>query len=171
MFSPYFFQMTPIGGKRDISSTKVKSAPNRPNSYTANVDSHSQNVTVTDEAQYQNVTATVSKCYSDSIKMLPNNKDNNKKNNKDNYLPTNNCYRDELRPIPIGARVVRTTLHQYANLLRAVGVLPTLNYIRKLERQILTHPERNYPNHYKTIVTWAREDFRIGARGEEILKS
>ena len=137
MFSPYFFQMTPIGGKRDISSTKVKSAPNRPNSYTANVDSHSQNVTVTDEAQYQNVTvtdeaqyqnvtATVSKCYSDSIKMLPNNKDNNKKNNKDNYLPTN-CYAlEELRSIPIGERLVRMTIHQYANLLRAVGVLPTL---------------------------------------------
>ena len=185
--------------------TKVKSAPNRPNSYTANLDSHSQNVTVTeeaqcqnvtvtdeaqyqnvtvtdeaqyqnvtvtDEAQYQNVTATVPKCYSESIKMLPNNKDNNKKNNKDNYLPTN-CYalEEELRPIPIGERVVRMTIHEYANLLRAVGVLPTLNYIRKLERQILTYPERNYPNHYKTIVTWAREDFRIGARGEEILKS
>ena len=103
--------------------------------------------------------------------MLPNNKDNNKKNNKDNYLPTN-CYAlEELRSIPIGERVVRMTIHEYANLLRAVGVLPTLNYIRKLERQILTHPERNYLNHYKTIVTRAREDFRIGARGEEILKS
>ena len=101
--------------------------------------------------------------------MLPNNKDNNKKNNKDNYLPTN-CYAlEELRPIPIGERAVRMTIHRYANLLRAVGVLPTLNYIRKLERQILTYPERNYPNHYKTIVTWAREDFRIDARGEEIL--
>ena len=76
--------------------------------------------------QYQNVTVTVSKCYSESIKMLPNNKDNNKKNNKDNYLPTN-CYTlEELRPIPIGERVVRMTIHQYANLLRAVGVLPTL---------------------------------------------
>ena len=172
MFSPYFFQMTPIGGKRDISSTKVKSAPNRPNSYTANVDSHSQNVTVTDEAQYQNVTvtdeaqyqnvtATVSKCYSDSIKMLPNNKDNNKEDNKNNYLPTN-CYTlEELRPIPIGERSVRLTFHQYASLIRAIGVGHTIDYIRKLDRQITAHPERTYPNHYKTIITWAREDYRI----------
>ena len=147
--------------------TKVKSAPNRPHSYTANVDSHSQNVTVTDEAQYQNVTATVSKCYSDSIKMLPNNKDNNK---EDNYLPTNNCYIDELRPIAIGERSVRLTLHQYVSLLRAIGVLPAIDYIRKLDRQITAHPERTYPNHYKTIVTWARRDYRIDARGEEILE-
>ena len=151
--------------------TKVKSAPNRPNSYTANVDSHSQNVTVTDEAQYQNVTATVSKCYSDSIKMLPNNKDNNKEDNKDNYLPTNNCYRDELRPIEIGNGTVRLTLHQYVSLLRAIGVLPAIDYIRKLDRQITAHPERTYPNHYKTIVTWAREDYRIDARAEKILES
>ena len=96
--------------------------------------------------------------------------DNNKEDNKDNYLPTNNCYRDELRPIAIGERSVRLTLHQYVSLLRAIGVLPAIDYIRKLDRQITAHPERTYPNHYKTIITWARQDYRIDARGEEILE-
>ena len=97
--------------------------------------------------------------------------DNNKEDNKDNYLPTNNCYRDELRPIEIGEWSVRLTLHQYVSLLRAIGVLPAIDYIRKLDRQITSHPERTYPNHYKTIITWARQDYRIDARGEEILES
>ena len=151
--------------------TKLKSSPNRPSVYTANLNAIDQNVTVTDEAQYQNVTATVSECYGDSTKMLHNNKDNNKEDNKDNYLPTNNCYRDELRPIEIGNGTVRLTFHQYASLIRAIGVQPTIDYIRKLDRQITVHPERTYPNHYKTIVTWAREDFRIDSRAEEILES
>ena len=103
--------------------------------------------------------------------MDPNNKDNNKEDNKDNYLPTNNCYRDELRPIAIGERSVRLTFHQYASLIRAIGVQPTIDYIRKLDRQITAHPERTYPNHYKTIITWARQDYRIDARGEEILEN
>ena len=87
--------------------------------------------------------------------------DNNKEDNKDNYLPTNNCYRDELRPIEIGNGTVKLTFHQYASLIRAIGVGPTIDYIRTLDRQITAHPERTYPNHYKTIVTWAREDYRI----------
>ena len=151
--------------------TKLKSSPNRPSVYTANLNAIDQNVTVTDEAQYQNVTATVSECYGDSTKMLHNNKDNNKEDNKDNYLPTNNCYRDELLPIEIGEWSVRMTLHQYVCLLRAIGILPAIDYIRKLDRQITVHPERTYPNHYKTIVTWARQDYRIDARAEEILES
>ena len=97
--------------------------------------------------------------------------DNNKEDNKDNYLPTNNCYRDELRPIEIGEWSVRLTLHQYVCLLRAIGILPAIDYIRKLDRQITSHPERTYPNHYKTIITWARQDYRIDARAEEILES
>ena len=87
--------------------------------------------------------------------------DNNKEDNKDNYLPTNNCYRDELRPIEIGNGTVKLTFHQYASLIRAIGVEATIDYIRTLDRQITSHPERTYPNHYKTIVTWAREDYRI----------
>lgn len=97
--------------------------------------------------------------------------DNNKEDNKDNYLPTNNCYRDELRPIEIGNGTVKLTFHQYASLIRAIGVGPTIDYIRTLDRQITAHPERTYPNHYKTIVTWAREDYRIDSRGEKILES
>ena len=97
--------------------------------------------------------------------------DNNKEDNKDNYLPTNNCYRDELRPIEIGNGTVKLTFHQYASLIRAIGVEATIDYIRTLDRQITAHPERTYPNHYKTIVTWAREDYRIDSRGEKILES
>ena len=97
--------------------------------------------------------------------------DNNKEDNKDNYLPTNNCYRDELRPIEIGNGTVKLTFHQYASLIRAIGVEATIDYIRTLDRQITSHPERTYPNHYKTIVTWAREDYRIDSRGEKILES
>ena len=103
--------------------------------------------------------------------MSTNNKDNNKEDNKDNYLPTNNRYRDELRPIEIGNGTVRLTLHQYVRLLHALGVLPAIDYIRKLDRQITAHPERTYPNHYKTIITWARGDYRIDARAEKILES
>ena len=97
--------------------------------------------------------------------------DNNKEDNKDNYLPTNNCYIDELRPIEIGNGAVRLTFHEYASLIRAIGVEATVHYIRALDRQITSHPERTYPNHFKTIVTWAREDYRLDSRREEILQS
>ena len=43
-------------------------------------------------------------------------------------------------------------------------------YIRKLERQILRYPERKYPNHYKTIITWARQDFRLDAADEMLVR-
>ena len=161
---------------------KEKNSPNHPSIYVARLDPHGQNVHVKDELHGHDVHAkdelhshdvhvTRSKCPCDVDMMSTNNKDNNKEDNKDNYLPTNCCYRDELRPIEIGERSVRLTLHQYVNLLRAIGVLPAIDYIRKLDRQITSHPERTYPNHYKTIVTWARQDFRIDSRGEKILES
>ena len=137
----------------------------------ANDETQVQNGPANDETQVQNDPLTGSKWTGRRSKMDPNNKDNNKEDNKDNYLPTNNCYRDELRPIEIGNGTVRLTFHQYASLIRAIGVQPTIDYIRKLDRQITAHPERTYPNHYKTIVTWAREDFRIDSRAEEILES
>ena len=150
---------------------KEKSSPNHPSIYVARLDPHGQNVHVKDELHSHDVHVTRSKCPCDVDMMSTNNKDNNKEDNKDNYLPTNNCYRDELRPIEIGAWSVRLTLHQYVSLLRAIGILPAIDYIRKLDRQITAHPERTYPNHYKTIITWARQDYRIDARGEEILES
>ena len=148
---------------------KEQALSNQPGIYTALVGPQVQNGPANDEMQVQNNPLTGSKWTGRRSKMDPNNKDNNKEDNKDNYLPTNNCYRDELRTIEIGERSVKLTFHQYASLIRALGVQPTIDYIRKLDRQITAHPERTYPNHYKTIVTWAREDYRIDARGEEIL--
>lgn len=124
-----------------------------------------------DELHSHDVHVTRSKCPCDVDMVSTNNKDNNKEDNKDNYLPTNNCYIDELRTIEIGERSVRLTFHQYASLIRAIGVEATIDYIRTLDRQITSHPKRTYPNHYKTIVTWAREDYRIDSRGENILES
>ena len=145
---------------------KEKISPKRPAIYTATVDSISQNDRKVDQSISQNDRMIESKCDNESLIVR-----DNKEDNKDNYLPTNNCYRDELRTIEIGERSVKLTLHQYVSLLRAIGVLPAIDYIRKLDRQITSHPERTYPNHYKTIITWAREDYRIDARGEEILES
>ena len=147
---------------------KEQTLSNQPCIYTALVGPQVQNGPANDETQVQNGPLIGSKWTGRRSKMDPNNKDNNE-DNKD-YLPTNNCYRDELRPIAIGERSVRLTFHQYANLIRAIGVGPTIDYIRTLDRQITSHPERTYPNHYKTIVTWARQDYRIDARGEEILE-
>ena len=150
---------------------KEKNSPNHPSIYVARLDPHGQNVHAKDELHGHDVHVTRSKFPCDVDMMSTNNKDNNKEDNKDNYLPTNNCYRDELRPIEIGEWSVRMTLHQYVGLRRAIGILPAIDYIRKLDRQITVHPERTYPNHYKTIVTWARQDYRIDARAEEILES
>ena len=110
---------------------KEKSSPNHPSIYVARLDPHRQNVHAKDELHSHNVHVTRSKCPCDVDMMSTNNKDNN----KDNYLPTNDCYRDELRPIEIGERSVRLTLHQYVSLLRAIGILPAIDYIRKLDRQ------------------------------------
>ena len=141
--------------------TKKTVKPKKPSVYTAVTDVPITDVPITDYRLND------TKLPIESVKTT----DNNKEDNKDNYLPTNNCYRDELRPIEIGEWSVRLTLHQYVSLLRAIGILPAIDYIRKLDRQITAHPERTYPNHYKTIITWARQDYRIDARGEEILES
>ena len=132
--------------------TKKQILSKRPSVYTANVNPIAQNDPITDKGMDHNDTLIGSKCTDDKIMVSHNNKDNNKEDNKDNYLPTNNCYRDELRPIAIGERSVRLTFHQYANLIRAIGVGPTIDYIRKLDRQITAHPERTYPNHYNVRV-------------------
>ena len=105
--------------------------------------------------------------------MDPNNKDNNKDYNKSNYLPTYDLQAEEgTKRISVLGKtgVVRMTFHQYACLVRAVGVIPTIGYIRKLEEQILRYPERKYPNHYKTILTWARQDFRLNAADEMLVR-
>ena len=57
-------------------------------------------------------------------------------------------------------RVVMMTLHQYVCLLRSLGIHTTLQYIRNLEKCIISRPEAHYKNHYKTILKWAEEDAR-----------
>ena len=63
------------------------------------------------------------------------------------------------------------TLHQYANLLRAVGVNPTLSYVRLLENRITKGMFPVKDDHYQQIIDWAREDGRITPEGEIILKN
>ena len=152
---------------------KEKISPKRPAIYTASNRPITQTDCITNESITQNDNVTLSKCEGDIITVINNNKDNNKDDNKSNYLPTYDSQAGEERKVVsvLGREgVVRMTFHQYACLLRAVGVLPTIGYIRTLEEQILRYPERKYPNHYKTIVTWARQDFRLDARGEMILR-
>ena len=152
---------------------KEKISPKRPAIYTASNRPITQNDCITNESITQNDRMNQSKCAIESIIVSDNNKDNNKEYNKSNYLPTYDSQAEKERKVVsvLGKEgVVRMTFHQYACLLRAVGVLPTIGYIRTLEEQILRYPERKYPNHYKTIVTWARQDFRLDARGERILR-
>ena len=153
--------------------TKRQEKPKKPSTYVAVTDVPITDVPITD-VPITDYRLNDTKLPMSSVKTTDNNKDNNKDDNKEyNYLPTNYYIseKEELRPIAIGERTVRLTFHQYASLIRAIGVQPTVDYIRKLDRQITSHPERSYPNHYKTVITWAREDFRIDARGEEILES
>ena len=152
---------------------KEKNSPNHPSIYVARFDPHGQNVHVKDELHSHDVHVTRSKCPCDVDMVSNNNKDNNKEYNKSNYLLTYDSQAEKERNVVsvLGREgVVRMTFHQYACLLRAVGVLPTINYIRTLEEQILRYPERRYPNHYKTVASWARQDFRLDARGESVLR-
>ena len=107
--------------------------------------------------------------------MIDNNKDNNKEDNTNTNIHTfiKEYYKDKPRPIqPFGSKkLVMMTLHQYANLLRAVGVKPTLRYIRLLENRIAANRFPVGDDHYEMIIGWAREDGRITPGGEEILRN
>jgi len=153
--------------------TKEKLSKNRPSIYTALFDPQVQNGPANDKSLDHNDNVTLSKCEGDIITVINNNKDNNKDYNKSNYLPTYDLQAEggTKRISVLGKTgVVRMTFHQYACLVRAVGVIPTIGYIRKLEEQILRYPERKYPNHYKTILTWARQDFRLNAADEMLVR-
>ena len=134
--------------------TKTKTKPKSPSVYKVITD----RITDTDSITDTNYRSNDAKLPMPSVKTTDNNKDNNK-----NHNTTNNhsftLYRAGKPVVPIGdKKVVMMTLHEYANLLRTVGVLPTLKYLRKLERRILSHPEGSFKNHYNTIVSWARHD-------------
>ena len=114
----------------------------------------------------------------DSPKIGYNNKDNNNgDNNNTNEINIHSLikeyWKDKPRPVQAfgSKKVVMMTLHQYANLLRAVGVNPTLSYVRLLENRITKGMFPVKDDHYQQIIDWAREDKRITPEGEEILKS
>lgn len=117
---------------------------------------------------FQNKTGEYSECNTEDCKTTPNNKEIKKP------IITNNHTFIQGKPNqPISyfgpEKVVAMTLHQYVNLLRAVGVTPTLDYIRILQERILSMPKNSYKNHYKTIITWARQDGMVDEEGEWIL--
>ena len=103
--------------------------------------------------------------------MSYNNKEDNKEDNNTNLLTNHSFFQGKPRPIqPFGReKVVMMTLHQYANLLRAIGVMPTRRYIAVLERQIRKFSAKAYKDHYQTIIGWARKDGLVTPEGEEIL--
>ena len=154
--------------------TKRKISPKRPSIYTANFDSIYQNDSIINESINQNDSMIESKCEYDTIKMIDNNKDNNKEDNNTNIHTFIKEYRkDKPRPVQSfgSKKLVMMTLHQYANLLRAVGVQPTLSYIRLLENRITKGMFPVKDDHYQMIIDWAREDNRITPEGEEILRN
>ena len=136
--------------------------------YVANQNSLSQNGTV---CLSQNDTVPVPKSDTDGPKMGYNNKEDNKEDNNTNLLTNHSLFQGKPRPIqPFGReKVVMMTLHQYANLLRAIGVMPTRRYIAVLERQIRKFSAKAYKDHYQTIIGWARKDGLVTPEGEEIL--
>jgi NAD(P)H-flavin reductase len=138
--------------------------------YVANQNSLSQNGTV---CLSQNETVPVPKSDTDGPKMGYNNKEDNKEDNNTNLLTNHSLFQGKPRPIqPFGReKVVMMTLHQYANLLRAIGVMPTRRYIAVLERQIRKFSAKAYKDHYQTIIGWARKDGLVTPEGEEILIS
>ena len=151
--------------------TKIEDSKIKTNRYVASDDSFEptgQNVTG------QNLTLPGQKSTPDRSEIDPNNKDNNKDDNNTNiHTLIKEYYKDKPRPIqPVGSKkVVMMTLHQYANLLRAVGVQPTLRYVRLLENRIIKGMFPVKDDHYQQIIDWARDDGRITPEGEIILKN
>ena len=114
----------------------------------------------------------------ESVKTADNNKEDNKgDNNNTNEINIHSLikeyWKDKPRPVQAfgSKKVVMMTLHQYANLLRAVGVNPTLSYVRLLENRITKGMFPVKDDHYQQIIDWAREDKRITPEGEEILRN
>lgn len=120
------------------------------------------------EALFKNENTTASECNTDSFKTAPNNKEIKKE-----IITNYHSFTQEGAKRPIcyfgPNKVVEMTLHQYTNLLRAFGISDTLRYIRILDERILSAKTGAYKNHYKTIITWAREDGLVDENAERIL--
>ena len=147
---------------------KLTDKNDAPNTYKANVDILFQNDRPNDST---NDIPPLSNLHTPSVKSTDNNKEDNKEDNNTNLLTNHSLFQGKPRPIqPFGReKVVMMTLHQYANLLRAIGVMPTRRYIAVLERQIRKFSAKAYKDHYQTIIGWARKDGLVTPEGEEIL--
>ena len=142
-----------------------------PNTYEANMDILFRNDRPNDS---QDDIPPMSPVHTPSVESTDNNKDNNKDDNNTNiHTLIKEYWKDKPRPIQAfgSKKVVMMTLHQYANLLRAVGVQPTLMYVRLLENRITKGMFPVKEDHYQQIIDWAHEDKRITPEGEEILKN
>ena len=144
-----------------------------PNTYEANLDILFRNDRPSDS---QDDIPPLSEVHTPSVESTDNNKEDNKgDNNNTNEINIHSLikeyWKDKPRPVQAfgSKKVVMMTLHQYANLLRAVGVNPTLSYVRLLENRITKGMFPVKDDHYQQIIDWAREDNRITPEGEEIL--
>ena len=155
-----------------IKTTNNQSSSNH---YVANMDRGVHNVPPSNEEEEENVPGGGTSCSTGGNKSFPNNKDNNKEDNTNTNIHSliKEYYKDKPRPVQAfgSKKVVMMTLHQYANLLRAVGVQPTLRYVRLLENRITKGMFPVKEDHYQQIIDWAREDKRITPEGEEILNN
>ena len=117
---------------------------------------------------FKNESTATSECNTEGFKTAPNNKEIKKE-----IITNYHSFTQEGAKRPIcyfgPNKVVEMTLHQYTNLLRAFGISDTLRYIRILDEKILSAKPRAYKNHYKTIITWAREDCLVDENVERIL--
>jgi len=118
--------------------------------------------------EFQNEISGVSNSNMEDFKMTPNNKEIKKP-----IITNNHSYIQGKSQGNISffgpKKIVAMTIHQYVNLMRAAGVFPTLDYIKRLEIKILLSPEGSYKNHYQTIINWARRDGLVDEEGEIIL--
>ena len=156
-----------------IKTTNNQSSSNH---YVANMDRGEHHVPPSNEEGEENVPGGGTSCSTGGNISFPNNKEDNKgDNNNTNEINIHSLikeyWKDKPRPIQAfgSKKVVMMTLHQYANLLRAVGVNPTLSYVRLLENRITKGMFPVKDDHYQQIIDWAREDNRITPEGEEIL--
>ena len=155
--------------------TKIEDSKIKTNRYVANDDPFEP---TGQKSTGQYLTPPGQKSTPDRSEIDPNNKEDNKgDNNNTNEINIHSLikeyWKDKPRPIQAfgSKKVVMMTLHQYANLLRAVGVNPTLSYVRLLENRITKGMFPVKDDHYQQIIDWAREDNRITDEGEEILKN
>ena len=121
------------------------------------------------EFEFQDATQEISEFNTASYKMTPNNKEDN----KEEIITNNHSFIQKgAKPeiMRLGKdKVIVLTRHQYDNLVRSLGYMPFFHYLDVLEERILAKPMGSYKNHYKTIITWAREDGLVDEDGEMIL--